>query len=83
MCSAPHNKNMVSNKKQIRALQAAAESITNAAKGQAVDPNAVLKLDQILMDVAGIKNTLNALAAVVNATAKTVDEFATNAKAKK
>jgi len=74
---------MLTNKKQIRALQAATESVVAAAKGQATDPNAVLKLDQVLLDVATLRVTIEAMAVVVNDTAKTVAELAANTKPKK
>lgn len=65
---------MVTSKKQIRALQAAAESVIEAAKGQATDPNAILKLDQVLIDVATVNAGLKALTETVNALALAVAE---------
>lgn len=62
----PPTPTMLTNKKQIRALQAATESVINAAKGQATDPNAVTKLDQILTDIAVLKSMVEALAKAVS-----------------
>lgn len=73
---------MVTSKKQIRALQAAAESVIEAAKGQATDPNAILKLDQVLIDVATVNAGLKALTETVNALALAVAE-ASHTKPKK
>lgn len=74
---------MLTNKKQIRALQAATETIVTAAKGQATDPNAVLKLDQVLLDVATLRVAIEAMAVVVNDTAKAVAELTPHLKPKK